>query len=340
MTVRLAMSAKKAPTDASDSRLDFRNGFVRNSDNTLRTGITAPVAAGLQLVTATADTGPMTVSVAALDAVANRDGGVVQLCNDGIVKPTIAPAPASGQRLDVVYVMQHDSSSGVVTPDADDLAGVYVATGTAVPSGQPGKPSIPAAATELATVYMPAGVTSTLGVGVVITQTFQYTAAAGGVVPFPTLAGLQAWTTARGGQLAHALDTDQLYLESLASTTPGWKLIGGKPIIGAFTPQGIYTNGGGSAQAYQQSDHVGLEGVVGSSSANFLTGQVYTLGSIPATLAPTTNKTFACLSNISATAWVTVASTGVITLSLGVAFTGALNLSLENCQWRAKGYAA
>lgn len=195
MTVRLGIPAKKAPTDASDTRMDWRNHTTRNVDGTIRTGITWPLTTG-QLVTPTATTGPMTVNVAAHDATAARDNGAVYLCNDGVVPATITAAPAAGSsRLDVVYSIQHDSSTGVSTPDGDDLAGIYVAAGNPT-SGTPVKPAIPAAGVELATVLVPSGVTATNAGGVIITQTFQFTAPMGSPVPFPTLAALNLWTTA------------------------------------------------------------------------------------------------------------------------------------------------
>lgn len=212
MTVRLGLPAKLVATDASDTRMDWRNLVTRNTDGTIRTGLTWPIVKANLLVTPTASTGPMTVQVGAFDAIAARDNGVVYLCNDGITPASgagsvvITAAPAAGSsRLDVVYAMQHDSSGGVTAPDTDNLPGIFVAAGNPT-TGTPTKPAIPAAAVELATVLVPSGVTATNAGGVVITQTFQYTSDAGGTVSFPTLAALNLWTTAKPMQRATVLD--------------------------------------------------------------------------------------------------------------------------------------
>lgn len=338
MTVRAGLPAKLAANDASDTRYDFRNLAVRNADGTVRPGVTGPAVATQALVAATASTGPMTVTVAAFDAVAARDGGVVLLSNDGVVTVPMPAAPQANSQINVVYAMQHDSSSTVSVRDADDLPGIYVSAGQ--PSaGQPVKPSIPAGAVELATVQVPSTATATNSANVVITQTFQYTAMAGGVVPFPTASLLLAWANPRDGQRAWALDTSQLYTYMANASTPGWKLAGGKASIGAFTPQGIYLAGGTTPQVVQQADLARLEGKVTSSSATFVAGTSYTIGSIPAAFAPSATVDLLATSNISAVAQVSITSTGSIVMVLNVTFTGALNLSLASCQpWRMKGY--
>jgi hypothetical protein len=198
MALRKGLPAKLALTDADDTRYDFRNLVVCNSDGTPRGGVTSPVGVNLLSSTAT-----MNVSVAAFNAVAVRDSGAILLANDGPVNVTLTPAPASNSRIDVIYAKQNDGSSTVTSPDANNTPIIDRVTGTA--SATPVKPSIPTGAVELGTVVVPAGATATNSAGVVITTTCPFTAAPGGKVPFRTLSDLQAWTTATVRQQASVI---------------------------------------------------------------------------------------------------------------------------------------
>lgn len=346
MTVRLGLPAKLVATDASDTRMDWRNLVTRNADGTIRTGLTWPAAANQQLVTATASTGPMTVQVAAFDATAARDGGAVFLCNDGITPASgagsvvIAAAPAAGSsRQDVVYTMQHDNSGGVTAPDADNLPGMFVATG-APTTGTPTKPAIPAAAVELATVLVPSGVTATNGVGVVITQTAQFTASAGGSVPFPTSAALVAWSTARDGQRAYALDTDQLFV-NLAGAPASWELIGGRPSLNAVNFTTIYASWATSPVTLAlMNGRCTLEGALTiTAGATFAAGTSYAVGSVPVGLAPAKTQTF--IGSWGGTGVVTVTIAGgtgavsiMFTTAPGTLAAGGIQVWLSGMSWR------
>lgn len=170
-----------------------------------------------------------------------------------------------------------------------------------------------------------------------LTWNATFTASAGAVLDFLTLAALQAWATAGDGQLAYAIDTDNTW-QYLASAPPaGWYHIGGRPVVGAFTPTGIYTNATPTPAVKQQAGRNYLEGVVASSSAAFVAGTTYTIGSIPAAFVPATTQVFACTSNVTAIAQVAVTSAGLVTIVLNTSFTGALNLSLAGCSWLVKG---
>lgn len=194
MTLRVGHPSKKGATDTSDARLDFRNRYVCNADGSPRAGVTSPVGAALLSSTST-----MNVAVAGLSVATVRDGGVVEMANDGPVNVLLDAPPSSQSRIDVVYAKQNDSSSTVSSPDANDLPVFGVLKGTA--SATPVKRTdLPAGATEIGTALIPSTATATNSSGVVITTTCPYTAAAGGKVPFRTLAELQAWTTAGPGQ--------------------------------------------------------------------------------------------------------------------------------------------
>lgn len=196
--MRKGLPAKLAQTDADDTRYLFSGLVVCNTDGTPRGGILSPV--GVNLVTATAT---MNVSVARFQGAAVRDAGVVLLANDGPADVLLDAAPAANSRIDVVWARQNDASSTVSVPDADNLPMFGVTKGTA--GAVPVKPTIPAGTLELATVQIPSTATATNSPGVVITQTEQFTAGAGGAVPFRTKSALDAWTTAQVGQHANVL---------------------------------------------------------------------------------------------------------------------------------------
>jgi hypothetical protein len=196
VALRRAM-AKKAATDASDTRYLFAGLVACDVAGVPRAGVTSPV--GTNLVTASAT---MNVSVARFQAVAVRDSGALLLANDGPANVLIGNAPGPNSRLYLITAKQNDSSSTVLTPDGDDLPvfGVLVGTPSATPVRNPA--GLPAGAIELATIQVPAGATATNSGGVVITQTAQFTAAAGAPIPVRVASDLTSMTTFPTGQLA------------------------------------------------------------------------------------------------------------------------------------------
>lgn len=195
--MRKGLPAKLALTDADDTRYDFRNDITCNLDGTPRSGLTSPIATALVGGSAT-----MNVTVGAFNAIAARDSGAIKLANDGVINVLISTAPVSNSRYTVVCARQDDASATVTVPDADNIAKVYTIDGA--PLASPVKPTVPDGSVELATILVTAGNTNTNAM--TITQTAQYTANSGGVVPFRTKALLDAWTTpSRVGQLADVL---------------------------------------------------------------------------------------------------------------------------------------
>lgn len=197
MVLRVGHPSKKGNTDTSDARLDFRNRYVCNADGSPRGGVTSPV--GTNLLSSTSS---MSVALAAFSAVTVRDGGVVEMANDGPVNVPLDPPPSSQSRIDVVYGKQDDSSSTVSVPDSDDLPVFGVLKGDAS-SAPVARTDLPAGAIALGQALIPSTATATNSSGVVITTTCAFTAAAGGKVPFRTLADLKSWTTAGMGQDAY-----------------------------------------------------------------------------------------------------------------------------------------
>lgn len=212
MALRKGLPAKLAATDADDTRYDLGALVVAQSSGAPRGGLTSKTNIALLTGTAT-----MAVQVGAFTAVAVRDNGAVLLANDGVTSVTLDAAPVSNSRIDVIYAMQHDASSTVSVPDADNVPIITFAKGTAL--AIPTKPSIPAGAVEIGTVTVSSGNTNTNAA--VITQTAQYTAGPGGSVPFRTYSDLTGWTAAGTYQHAH------VFADSTASLNGDYIFIGG-----------------------------------------------------------------------------------------------------------------
>lgn len=307
----------------TDTRRVMAGLIVRNTDGTPRPGI-LPAHANA-LVTGRASMG---YDVAPFIAATSRlNTGVELVANDAVAVVTTTAAPGANSRIDVIWVqprfVQHADASNL------PLFGVTQGTAAAVPS----KPSIPAGALELATAEILSTTTTTATA--VITQTHQYTAAAGGTVWLRNATEQAAFTPA-GGTVAWRLDTQQRIQYMSGATVPGWFHVGGKPTVSTPTFTGVYSAGTPTPRVVEMGGRVALEGTVASAAANFVAGTLYTLGSIPATKAPIAARKFACTSNGTAVASVIVDVTGVITFILNSTFTGALGLSLEGCSWPDK----
>lgn len=187
-----ALHVSGGVTDAKEARL-AQGGLIAVQGPTIldaRTGVmTGP--GSTSLVTGTASTGPMTVAIAPHVAVTTRgaaNGPYLGPVLEASTTVSIAAAPASGSRIDVVYAKQQDATSGVPSPDLTTAPLYGVVTGTS--GSSPTKPSLATVvgAVELATVQVAAGATSTNGTGVTITNTAAQVPARGAPVPVRTKA--------------------------------------------------------------------------------------------------------------------------------------------------------
>ena len=182
-----------------DERRIYQGRYARNSDGTARLGVLP--AHTNPLVTARASMG---YDIGAFNAVSARTAaGVEEVANDGTVTVATTAAPGSNSRIDVIWVRAQFGSP--VSSDGSNDVVFGVTQGT--PAASPSKPAIPAGALELATATIPSTATTTQSSGVVITQTYQYTAAAGGTVLMRNRVELEAWS-APAGATARTLDTD------------------------------------------------------------------------------------------------------------------------------------
>lgn len=134
------------------------------------------------ILSGTSATGTMTVNVAAHHWVTSRSAadGVYIGAKEAAGTVNIAAAPGANSRIDVVYVKQNDAAS-TISPDGSTGDVYGVVTGTAAAS--PTKPALPVGATEIGTVTVAAGATSTNGAGVTIATTAPQVVARGARVP-------------------------------------------------------------------------------------------------------------------------------------------------------------
>lgn len=208
MAITYSFPGPTLVTSTTDARKDLGGLIHRNSGGTFRAGI-LPRSTG-NLVTSRADMG---VNVAQFNAALVQNGGPVFICNDGTATVTLAVAPPSNSRIDVIYVKQNESASPGT--DADNLPYLAAITGTA--SASPVKPAIPSGALELATVTIPAGVVATNAGGVLIAQTAPFTTATGGVLTVRTQAELNALTNMPPGQQVFVMADNTSWVQSGAS---------------------------------------------------------------------------------------------------------------------------
>ncbi|MDY0829142.1 hypothetical protein SK224_08385 [Microbacterium sp. BG28] len=136
-------------------------------------------------------------------ATSRKLGGVEFVTNDGVATVPTDAAPTANSRIDVIYVLCRYN----VYADSVNVPTFGVARGAAAPS--PVKPTLPEGALELATAVVTSADTTTATV--VITQTAQFTAMAGGVVNVRNSAQLDAWAPANGGR-AFRMDNSVEYV--------------------------------------------------------------------------------------------------------------------------------
>lgn len=199
--------------DSTELRKNLAGLIVRDTAGVPRSGVFPRHTNAL--VTSRTD---MALNVAAFEGVSVRGGGPLFIANDGVTQsPALATAPASNSRIDVLYFKQNESVAPYA--DANNLPIFGVVTGTAAAS--PTKPSIAGigGATELATITIPSTATATNSSGVVITNTFQYTAASGGSVMFRSKTEMDTFAAAEG-QSAYRLDTKGVEFRRAGAWSP------------------------------------------------------------------------------------------------------------------------
>lgn len=257
-----------------DHRRLMAGRLARNSDGTPRTGV-LPAHANA-LVTGRAS---MAYDVGAFNAITARTaGGAEEIANDATTIVATTAAPGANSRIDVIWVRAQFQVLG----DASNDVVFGVTQGAAAVS--PTKPAVPAGALELATATIPSTATTTQSSGVVITQTFPYTAMAGGAVWFRNGTDLAAWTPADGA-LAYRIDTAEVYQRRAGA----WKYASGDTGWVQIPLSNNWTNFAGTS--YQGAEACKINGVVevaglvsNSSAANANPGVL--IGTLPVGMRP------------------------------------------------------
>lgn len=195
MTLRNSIFAVSGNASFLDARRDMSGLFVCNKTTML------PIAGILdrsQDNLVTGNSNSMSVTVHPFNAVLNRYGALL-IQNDGNVNVPLNAAPSANSRIDVVYVMQHETRP----PMSDDSDFPVFGVALGVAAATPVAPSVPSGALALAQVLLPAGVSNTTASGVVITQTYIGAAMKGDMLRVWTSAQRDAMTGAPEGALLH-----------------------------------------------------------------------------------------------------------------------------------------
>ena len=214
MAMRPAFPVQSHHPSGIDVSLGLAGMVVSDTAGRVRDGV-FPRTTGA-LVTGTAG---MTVNVAAFEGVVTRgvSQGAVLVANDGPAAVTIAAAPATNARIDVVYVRVLDSAP----PNSDGSAATSLLVVQGTTAAVPVAPAVPTGGMALAQVRVASGQTSTAAM--TITQVFRYTAAAGGVVPVRDAADLGGYV-ASNGMRAFRLDVNREFVRA----GDAWHAIAGR----------------------------------------------------------------------------------------------------------------
>ncbi|MGN7703524.1 hypothetical protein [Cellulosimicrobium sp. 22601] len=141
--------------------------------------------------------------------------GVIVMGNDAALSVVCDPAPASGARYDLVWVLHHDVDGG--DTDSEALGGVT--SGTA--AGTPTKPytAVPAGATVLAECLLSSDDVSTAGAS--IQQVARRVVGRGGLGRYPSTGARDADASARDGDAAWV--DDVLYVRVAGTWRVLWR---------------------------------------------------------------------------------------------------------------------
>lgn len=189
-------------TTPSEARLAMAGLVAENAPGVPRQGLLAQSATNVVVGTAT-----MAYDVAPINPVISRS------VSDGIYLPTFTgtsnvpttDAPASGARIDLIWVKQNDAEAG----DPDNFAVLGVTQGLAAPAPARPTASVPDGAYVIASAKVNAGAVATSGAAVVITQEWVHTASRGAPIRIRDLSDRAAITSPFAGQRITRLDRNR-----------------------------------------------------------------------------------------------------------------------------------
>jgi len=186
-------------TTPVEARLALAGLYAENAPGVPRQGLLAQSAVNVVI-----GTGTMSYDVAPINPVITRAiaDGVHTPSFTGITNVLTADAPASGSRIDLIWVKQNDAEAG----DADNFADLGVTQGMAAPSPSRPTASLPPGAYVIASAVVSAGALATTDATVVITQEWVHTVARGAPIPVRSTAE-RAVITPGDGWMVERLDT-------------------------------------------------------------------------------------------------------------------------------------
>lgn len=237
MTLTQPFPGHTAMATFEDLRRDLEGLILRDTTGKMRAGVLLDHLNPLVTGRGT----DMKLNIADFRAVQNR-GGAVLMANVGVDTSVTLVPPVANKRIDLIYATARSSN-----PPWSDGAGNNTPLFGFVPgiaSATPVAPSLPAnlsTAIPLATVEIPAGATSTLSAGVVITQVYPYTALAGGTVVARSAVELAAWLPADGAKAYCIADASE-YLRVAGA----WKKTSGGGLLGWHRAVGSGSAGTGA----------------------------------------------------------------------------------------------
>ncbi len=168
------------------------------------------------------------------------DGAVVFGVDGPTDTPTVAAAPATGSRWDLVWIRHRDTDNA--DPDSDAVLGVTQGTS----GGSPSKPysSVPAGALVLAEAQVTAGAVNSADPLVTITNVAPRVGARGGIIPVASMTQQNLLTVS--ASVTNPLYTD-LAGTIYRSTGTGWaRVVGGPAAYMRLTQAANQTLTGGS----------------------------------------------------------------------------------------------
>ena len=249
-------------------------------------------------------------SVAAGYVVLSRSAadGAILAGNDAGASVSTSPAPASGSRIDLIWLKHSDVDAG--DPTSEITLGVTEGTAAASPVA----PVLPTGAFELARATVAAGASSTSHASVTIAATATRTGMRGGQVTAPTLASLEAlYPSAPDGLTAWVTSENGVYVRSGGQWRLLWQDTGWKTL--AVSTGWSVTN---PVQVRRIDVRVYLRGIVQASAANPTT--ILAENVIPDHARPIgQNPVFAVASNATAAGRVTVGTNGSATYAGAIA---------------------
>lgn len=184
-------------TTPAQGRLALSGLLAENAPGAPRSGVLVPS----DPILVTGSGAGMTYDVKPFPVAINRatEEGVYLFTVTGLTPAPTTAAPASGSRIDVIYVKQNDPSKG----DPDNQAVVGVVQGAAS-GGTPAVPAVPTGALAIAQATVGANITTASQASIVMV--YPYTAARGAVITVRSLADRNTITDPAEGQRVLRLD--------------------------------------------------------------------------------------------------------------------------------------